>query len=67
MLSGEAAKTKFSLFLLTRLAFELTLYRTRGKYANHYTTGSVFLVSSSVYIYLLISVSFHGCKQSQLL
>ena len=38
MPSGEATKTNFIVFRLTRLELEPTVYRTWGKHANHYTT-----------------------------
>ena len=41
MLSGEATNTNFLVFGLTRLGLEPTIYRTRGKHANHYTTDVV--------------------------
>jgi hypothetical protein len=41
--SGEATNTNFVVFDLTREEFELTIYRTRGEHANHYTTDAVNL------------------------
>jgi hypothetical protein len=42
MLSGEATNTNFTIFGLTRTGLEPTIYRTRGKHADHYTTDVVF-------------------------
>jgi hypothetical protein len=44
MLSGEAANTNFLVFGLTRLGLEPTIYITRGKHANHYTTDAVMTI-----------------------
>jgi hypothetical protein len=41
MLSGEVTNTNFIAFGLTRSELEPTIYRTRGEYANHYTTDVV--------------------------
>ena len=41
MLSGEATNTNFIIFGLTRSGLELTIYRTQGEHANHYTTDAV--------------------------
>ena len=35
MLSGETTNTNFTVFGLTRSELEPTIYRTRGKHANH--------------------------------
>jgi hypothetical protein len=43
MLSGEAATTNYIFFGLTRSGLEPTIYRTRGKHANHCTTGAVHM------------------------
>ena len=37
---GEATNTNFIVFGFTRFGLELTMYRTRGEHANHYTTGT---------------------------
>ena len=37
---GKAANTNFIVFSLTRQRLELTIYRTRGEHANHYTTDA---------------------------
>jgi hypothetical protein len=42
VLSGEATNTNFINFGLTQPGLELTIYRTRGEHANHYTTDVVF-------------------------
>jgi hypothetical protein len=39
--SGEATKTNFIVFGLTRFGLKPTIYRTQGKHANHYTTDAV--------------------------
>ena len=44
MLSGEATNTNFVVFSLTRPGLELTIYRTRGEHANHYTTDAVSII-----------------------
>ena len=41
VLSREATNTNFIVFRLTRPVLKLTIYRTRGKHPNHYTTGAV--------------------------
>ena len=41
MLSGEATNINFIIFGLTRSGLELTIHRTRGEHANHYTTDAV--------------------------
>jgi hypothetical protein len=41
MLRREATNTNFIVFGLTRPGLEPTIYRTRGKHANHYTTDAV--------------------------
>jgi hypothetical protein len=41
VLSGEATNTNCIVFGLTRPRLELTIYRTRGEHANHYTTDAV--------------------------
>jgi hypothetical protein len=38
---GEATNTNFIVFVLTRPGLEPTIYRTRGKHANHYATDAV--------------------------
>ena len=43
MLSREAANTNLIVFGLTRPGLEPTIYRTRGKHVNHYTTDAVNL------------------------
>ena len=40
-LSREATNTNLILFGFTRSVLELTIYRTRGEHANHYTTDAV--------------------------
>jgi hypothetical protein len=42
MLSGEAIKTNFIVFGLTRWGLEPTIYHTRGEHTNHYTTNASF-------------------------
>ena len=42
MLSGEAAKTNFIVFGLTRPGLKSTIYHIRGKHANHYITDVVY-------------------------
>jgi hypothetical protein len=44
MVSGEATNTNFIVFDLTRPGLEPTIYRTRGKYANHYATDAVLKI-----------------------
>jgi hypothetical protein len=39
---------------LTRPWFEPTIYGTRGEHANHYTTNSVHMKISCIFIYLLV-------------
>ena len=41
VLGREAANTSFIIFALTRPGLEPTIYRTRVKHANHYTTDAV--------------------------
>jgi hypothetical protein len=41
MLSREATHTNIIVFGLTRSGLELTIYRIRGKHANHYTRTSI--------------------------
>ena len=41
MLSREATNTNFIIFGLIQSGLEPTIYRTRGKLANHYTTDAV--------------------------
>jgi hypothetical protein len=41
VLSREATNTNFIVFGLTRSWLELTIYRTQGEHANHYTTDAV--------------------------
>ena len=41
MLSGEATIANFVVFGLTQPGLELTIYSTRGEYANHYGTDVV--------------------------
>ena len=41
MLNGEPTNTNLIVSGLTRPGFEPTIYRTRGKHANHYTTDAV--------------------------
>jgi hypothetical protein len=41
VLSVEATNTNFVVFGLTRLGLEPTIFRTRGEYANDYTTDAV--------------------------
>ena len=41
MLSGEATDTNLIVFDLTRSGLEPTIYCTRGKHANQYTTNAV--------------------------
>ena len=48
MLIGETTDTNFIVFVLTRLRFEPTIYRTRGKHVNHYTTDMVIIVCNSL-------------------
>jgi len=43
VLSGEATNTNFIVFGLARPGLEPTIYRTRGKHANDYTTDAVRL------------------------
>ena len=38
---GEAANTNCMVFGWTRPGLEPTIYRTRGKHANHYATDAV--------------------------
>jgi hypothetical protein len=40
VLSGEATHTNVTVFDLTRSGIEVTICRTRGGHANHYTTGT---------------------------
>jgi hypothetical protein len=40
MVSGEATKTNFLVFGLTRSGLESMIYRTRGEHPNHYTTDA---------------------------
>ena len=40
MLSREATNTNLIVFGSTRSGIELTIYRTREKHANHYTTDT---------------------------
>ena len=50
MLSGEATNTNFIVFALAWPGLEITICRTRGKYANYYTTDVVFYASVMLYI-----------------
>jgi hypothetical protein len=43
VLSGEATNTNSIVFGLTRPGLEHTIYCTRGKHANHYTTDDIEL------------------------
>ena len=52
MLSGEEPNTNIIVFGLTGLWLELTIYRTQGEHANHYTTDAV--VKDRRYICVLI-------------
>lgn len=38
MFSGEATNTNFTVYILTRPGIKFTIYSTRGKYTDHYTT-----------------------------
>jgi hypothetical protein len=44
MLSGEATNTNFIVIGLTWPGLESTIYRSRGKHANHYTTDAVIVM-----------------------
>jgi hypothetical protein len=54
VLSGEATNINFIVFGLTRLGLEPTIYHTRGKHANHYTTDAVATseIQCKLYIYI---------------
>ena len=41
LLNGEAANTNLIVFNFTRPGLKLTIYHTRGEYANHYTTDAI--------------------------
>ena len=41
MLRGEATNSNFVVFGLTRSGIEPTIYHTRDKHVNHYTTDAV--------------------------
>jgi hypothetical protein len=41
VLSGETAHINIKVFGLIQPGLELTIYRTRGEHANHYTTDAV--------------------------
>ena len=48
--SEEAINTNFIVFDLTRSGLEPTIYFTRGKYANHYTTdGGINLKQTYIF------------------
>ena len=47
LISGEATNTNLIVFGLTRSGLKPTIYRTRGKHANHYSTDAVNLVSGA--------------------
>ena len=58
VLSREAANTNFIVFGLTWPVLEYTIYRTRGEYANHYTTDPVMwsnqrVCSLNYYLYII--------------
>ena len=55
MLSGEATNTNFIVFGLTRPGLELTIYRTWGEHANHYTTDAVQFLVSQMFVTLMSS------------
>ena len=44
ILSGEATNTNLIVFGLTRSGLELTIYCTRSKHFNHYTTDAVLYI-----------------------
>ena len=50
-----------SLYGLTRLGLEPTIYRTRGRHANHYTTNAVSCLRTFTfrYYYQLVSANIH--------
>jgi len=53
-----ATHTNFIVFDLTQFEIEHTIYRTRGKHANHYSTGVVLCTSvDSLFIIFQMSVS----------
>ena len=51
MLSGEVTNTNFIVFGLTRSGFEPTIYCTRDKHANHYTTDAVNYYQEMVFTF----------------
>ena len=50
VLIGEARNTRFIVFSLTfRSGLELTIYRTWGKHANHYTVDAVHAIKKQLF------------------
>jgi hypothetical protein len=48
-LIGNAKNTNFIVHVLIRMGHEPTIYRTRSKHANHYTTDAVIHVCHVAY------------------
>ena len=60
MLSGEVTNTTLIVFGLTRPEVEPTIYRTRGEYANYYTTDEAILYNTPlITIYHTIIYKLH--------
>ena len=57
MLSGEATITNCIVFGVTQTGLDPTIYHTRGKHANHYTTDAVILYED-----ILINNNLNACK-----
>jgi hypothetical protein len=55
VLSGEASHTYFIVFGLTLSGLELTIYRTRGEHAHHYTTDALELLVEDTVVKLNIN------------
>ena len=53
MLSGKVTNTNLIVFALTRPGLEPTIYNTRGKHSNHYTTDAVKNLIQQSLFYLL--------------
>ena len=61
---GEATNANFIVFGLNRAGLEPTIYRTRGEYANHYTTDAViylYIILQSVHLLYKYAIRIHFC------
>jgi hypothetical protein len=52
-LAGETTYTNFLICVLIRPEFEPTIYRTRGEHVNHYTSDTVSIHMTNIYIIML--------------